>query len=456
MIHTQEESVKRLLFRGGFGIEKESLRITEEGRFALTPHPFLTDPALVRDFCENQLEINTGVSNSPQGALEELKKHHERAVKALKELNPPEYLWPFSNPPYIYEENEIPVAWFTGNQKEKTLYRNHLAEVYGRYRMTFCGIHVNYSPAEELLQADYALTEQERQGKQESQVKREEQTELTEQAKSDSYREYRDGIYLDLTKNLVYYSWIVTVLLAASPLLDSSFLRHGTVGETDFSGRASVRCSEMGYWNHFVPVLDYTDLDSYASSIRRYITEGRISGQSELYYPVRIKSKGVNNLEHLVQDGPSHVELRNIDLNPFVPWGLEEKDLKFIHLLAVFLLGIPAGELGERRQNAAVLNYKNAAHYDIDKTHLLYVDPFTKEEENISVREASLRLLTAMERFYEGLGLSKEESWISEILTFERRKLTAEGGRYAEQVRAHFSEGFVRYGLKYLVFGKSI
>lgn len=58
-------------FEGGFGLERETLRIDKNGRLAQTPHPF-DDPHLQRDFCENQLEIITVVNDSVKNAIEEL------------------------------------------------------------------------------------------------------------------------------------------------------------------------------------------------------------------------------------------------------------------------------------------------------------------------------------------------------------------------------------------------
>ena len=58
-LHLENDSVKQLLFQGNFGLEKEALRITEDGHMAHTPHPFPGDERITRDFCENQTEINT-------------------------------------------------------------------------------------------------------------------------------------------------------------------------------------------------------------------------------------------------------------------------------------------------------------------------------------------------------------------------------------------------------------
>ena len=57
---------------------------------------------------------------------------------------------------------------------------------------------------------------------------------------------------------------------------------------------ASVRCSELGYWNFFAPVFDYTNLTRYADSIQRYVDDGLIRYATELYYPIRLKPAGEN------------------------------------------------------------------------------------------------------------------------------------------------------------------
>ncbi len=57
-------ALRPLAFDGNFGLEREALRVTADGRMAHTPHPFPADhPRIVRDFCENQTEINTGASD---------------------------------------------------------------------------------------------------------------------------------------------------------------------------------------------------------------------------------------------------------------------------------------------------------------------------------------------------------------------------------------------------------
>ena len=416
MIHFKKRKIKSLLMKGGFGLEKEALRILEDGTFSHSPHPFPGHPKMVRDFCENQLEINTGVSDTPEEAVEELEAFERLAREKLLTLETAERLWPFSNPPYIRNEEDIPVARFEGAFCEKTRYRNYLARNYGRTKMTFCGIHVNFSLSEDLLREDFAFSGEK------------------------DYESYRNGIYLGMARNLMENGWIANVLLSASPLLDRSFLTKGLRGGADFLGMASIRCSELGYWNHFVPTFDFASLQGYAESIRSYIREGLLTSHTELYYPIRIKSRGENSLDELVRTGVDHLELRCVDLNPFAFGGLDIRDLKFLHLLFVYDACLEPVPASREWQIKTVMNFKNAARYDIDGTFLM-----RRDREVVSVREASLGLLRDMQIFFDGLGIDTEK-----IMDYQLSKLLVPGNRYAERVRAMFSDDFVEKGLKWM------
>ena len=250
MLHTNNDKVRSLLLKGNFGLEKESLRITRDGNFALSLHPFPDNPNIVYDFCENQTEINTDVAPSAEEAQKLLAFHTRQIHRKLVSLDEPEYMWPFSNPPFIPNERDIPIAHHNIKAEYSEGYREYLANRYGRYMMSLSGIHVNFSFADELLKADFGLSE------------------------SDNFEEYKNSVYLGLAAGLAAYGWIVTALTAASPLLDGSFLERGKRGITAFNGLASTRCSELGYWNHFVPVFDYSDIKAYAASIQQYVDAG--------------------------------------------------------------------------------------------------------------------------------------------------------------------------------------
>ena len=158
MLHIENNYIREHLLDGNFGLEKESLRITGDGHFAHTPHPFPDDPHIVRDFSENHIEINTGVHESAESAVKELTEHIRYVQQTLLAFPEKEYLWPFSNPPYIKSELDIPIAQFKGAEAEKTVYREHLSRQYGRYKMTFSGIHMNFSFTDDLLAANYEIS----------------------------------------------------------------------------------------------------------------------------------------------------------------------------------------------------------------------------------------------------------------------------------------------------------
>lgn len=413
MLHAEHPEVRALLLRGNFGLEKESLRITEEGFLAHTKHPFPYDDHIVRDFCENQTEINTPVTKSAGEAVRVLDHYYCQIQQTLKRLPEREYLWPFSNPPYIRNEDDIPVAQFEGGRASKTTYREYLSDRYGRYKMTFSGIHVNYSFDEELLRRDFAVSGEE------------------------NFHEYRDQLYVGLAERAAAYGWLLVAVTAASPLMDSSFVEKGRFDGDTFTGMASVRCSEMGYWNFFAPIFDYSNVRAYADSIQHYVDNGCIRFPTELYYPVRLKPRGKNNLNTLREQGVDHIELRMFDLNPLVPCGVEERDIAFAQLFLVWLASIPRQPFPVKAQIQAVQNFKNAAHHDLKTVKIVAPDGVV-----CSVAEAALRVLAQMRTFYSGF--SQE---VQDVLSFQEAKFIDGDNRYAWQVRKQFRDGFVKKGL---------
>lgn len=421
MLHVNHHDLKPFLFAGGFGLEKESLRIDENGFLSQTDHPFPGDPNIVRDFSENQTEINTSVCASAKEAIDELSCHYLRIQKKLHDLPQREYLWPFSNPPYIRSEKDIPVARFHGDQASKTIYRDYLANRYGKYIMTFSGIHVNFSFAEELLERDYALHEA---------------------GQFRDYIDYKNKFYLTLAERAASYGWLLTAATAASPVIDSSYVEKGILGEdTFFNGMASLRSSEFGYWNFFAPIFDYSDIDSYVSSIQRYVNEGFLASPSELYYPIRLKSKGAYDMERLRKDGVSHIELRMFDLNPLIPVGLDVRDVEFAHYFLLWLIGTPHRHLTPSAQVQATHNFKIAAHYDLKTVKILLQDG-DMYGDAYPVADAAIAVITNMKNFF-----ADADAHVHEILDFQADKFINPENRYAWKIRKCYKDSFVKKGL---------
>lgn len=414
MLHSKDQKIRSLLLNGNLGLEKESLRVDKDGFLSHSPHPFGESRHIVRDFCENQTEINTGIHSDAEGAWEELAHYTDVIQKTLRDLPEREYLWPFSNPPYIRSEDDIPIAQFNGVESNKTAYRNYLSDRYGRYIMTLSGIHFNYSFSDELLQEEFLLS-----GEQD-------------------FRNFKNHFYLELGEKAARYGWIVTAVTAASPIVDSSYLEKGKFGESCFLGKASLRCSESGYWNSFVPILNYTSIEDYTDSIQYYVDEHFLAAPSELYYPVRLKPAGLNNLGTLRENGISHIELRNIDLNPLVPAGLDIRDVKFIQYFLVFLASMSQKPFPASGQVMAVQNFKKAASYDLKTVKIVTASGRTE-----SVADAAVEMIRAMETFYQDFPQE-----VLDVLAFEKEKFIDPHKRYAWIVRKDYETDYVERGLK--------
>ncbi len=403
--------LREYLYSGGFGLERETLRVDAEGRLSQTPHPFGDDPHISRDFCENQVEIITPPTASAKQAVDSLYGLHRRVADRLLTLPfGREYLWPFSNPPRISGEEEIPVAQFDGSQSAKTNYRHYLARKYGKRKMLFCGIHCNFSFHSDLLKAGLA----------ESDAK--------------SLREYKDGVYLTLAERLVQYGWLIVWLTAASSVSDSSLFDQGV----ESSLYASPRCGDLGYWNDFVPVLQYGSIEDYTESIWRYIKDESIVSPSELYYPIRLKPRGENRLDHLRTNGINHIELRMLDVNPLTPVGIFEEDIAFIQLFVLFLMSREENEFNEAAQRIAVNNIKNAALYDSEKVFIRHLG------RSRPVRESAAEILNEMREFFRSVDAPEE---VFDLLDYQQKKIDDPQNRYAVKIREQFGDGFTAKGL---------
>ena len=108
------------------GIEKESLRVTPDGRLATTPHPAalgaaLTHPNITTDFSESQIELITGVHPDADACVQELMEIHQFVYRALGD----EMLWASSMPCRLPPDDRIPLGQYGRSNvgRLKTVYR---------------------------------------------------------------------------------------------------------------------------------------------------------------------------------------------------------------------------------------------------------------------------------------------------------------------------------------------
>lgn len=388
----------KYIFKGRFGLERETLRVDSRGRLSHTPHPFPDDAHLDRDFCENQLELITPVCESIDSLMLALHKLDAKAKESVRAID--EYLWMNSNPPHFETEKDIPIAKFKGDLSFKRDYRLNLERRYGKRIMLYSGIHFNFSFDERLIH------------------------ELYEESKQNDYKKFKTDLYFRLSKQVARYSWLLVLLTAASPVYDKS-LDGDSLSGTGFCGFSSLRSSERGYWNRFIPVLDYSSLENYIKSIYRYIEDGSLFSPGELYLPVRLKPPGSNSIDHLIENGVDHIELRMFDINPLTPLGIYRDDIEFAHYYLMYLLQLPDFDFTPELQAQAIRNHKAAAMYDLTDITI----------NDYPAIDAGLGLLDDMSEYF------RDCPDVIRSINIQKQKLH-DGNRYCEKVYALLADNY--------------
>src|SRR5579872_3978405 len=137
-----------ILQGGRKGVEKESLRVTPDGRLAPTPHPrslgsALTNEHITTDYSEALIELVTPAFTASWELLQYLLDLHQFVYRHLGD----ELLWATSMPGAIERDEDIPIAQYGCAHigRMKTIYRRGLGLRYGRMMQAISGVHFNYS-----------------------------------------------------------------------------------------------------------------------------------------------------------------------------------------------------------------------------------------------------------------------------------------------------------------------
>jgi glutamate--cysteine ligase len=360
------------------GLEKESLRVSPEGRLALTPHPralgsALTHPSITTDYSEALLEFITPVDSSIENSLQTLSDIHRYVYGQLDD----ELLWCASMPCVVAGDEAIPVARYGSANvaRMKTVYREGLGHRYGRAMQVIAGIHYNFS-----MPQDYWRQEWEAAGS------------------PGGLKDWITERYLALIRNFHRYSWLLIYLFGASPALCSSFLHgrddHGLEAfdpqrRTLYLPYATaLRMGDLGYSSAAQRDLKvcYNSLDNYVDTLRSAIMQPHpaysrySSGQDGNYQqlkdsllqienefystirPKRVTYSGETPLHALRRGGIEYIEVRCIDVSPFSPLGIDAGQIRFLDAFLLFcLLGEspPCDDDEQQRLNAnlaAVVN----------------------------------------------------------------------------------------------------
>jgi glutamate--cysteine ligase len=378
------------VFEGNFGLEKENVRVDEAGKLALTPHPKvfgdkLKNPYITTDFSESQVEMVTPACRSIPEVYNFLENLQNIVSLSLED----EYLWPQSNPPILPEDKEIPIANFENEGKDKTLYREKLGKKYGRKKQLLSGIHYNFSFKEELIKV------------------------LHEDFGPDkSYQDFKNDLYLKITKNFLRYRWLLIYLTGASPIIHYTYgnrfteLREKIDDESYYyQNLCSIRNSRCGYKNIEDFIIGYNSLDEYTGGIQSLISAGKIESPSEFYSPIRLKTGDKRGgLEQLKSEGIKYLELRFLDLNPFAKNGITIDDLYLVHLFMIYLLLKGDLEFTAKQQETANMNHDLATVAGMRKEAKIY----NEAGGLVDFRREALKVLSELGELVRKLGFDVE------------------------------------------------
>jgi glutamate--cysteine ligase len=317
------------------GIEKESLRVLAQGTLALTPHPeglgsALTHPLITTDFSESQVELITGVHDSVENCVAQIVEIHKSVYRNIDD----ELLWVSSMPCGLPTDETIPLARYGASNvgRAKSVYRMGLGLRYGRRMQTISGIHYNWSMPGLGTDDYFALI-----------------------------RNFRRQVFL------------LMVLFGASPAVCKTFVsgrQHGlqALGESGtlhLPYATSLRMGKLGYQSDAQGSIaaSFNSLESYGASLQEALTRPygpyeaigvRNPGgdynqlattllqiENEYYGTIRPKRtirRGERPLHALRERGVEYIEVRCLDLNPFLPVGINTETMRFIDMFLLHCL----------------------------------------------------------------------------------------------------------------------
>ena len=402
------------LLEGDVGIEREGLRVNAKGELALTKHPDIFEnklfhPYITTDFSESQLELITPSLSTSDKVYNYLNTLYDIASMDIGD----EYIWPYSMPCDIPADKDIPIAEYKDCEvcNEARLYREELFHKYGGKRQLISGLHYNFSFKEYFIERLY-----------EDYKNKHDNIAIDTKEINDgsilSYREFKDSVYLKISRNYLRYRWLPIYLLGATPIVHNTYSSEcemdlEAVDKESFTqtGVVSYRNSECGYKNEVALYPDYTSVEAYIDSINKFVESGAINSYKELYSQIRPKAKDSTNLlESLSKDGILYIEVRSIDNNPFEKAGISLSDLEFMHLFMLYLLIKDEDELNQTEwQKEADNNQNTIAMNGLEEIDL------SKGGEPISKTEWALEILNEIAGINNELNLNKQNI-VSEMI----------------------------------------
>lgn len=341
------------LVRGGQrGVERECLRVTPTGQLATTPHPLalgsaLTNAYVTTDYSEALLEFVTPPQLTNWETIQFLCDVHQFVVERIGD----ELIWPLSMPCAISKDADVPLAQYGSSNigRMKTIYRRGLGYRYGRIMQAISGIHYNYS----LPDAFWPLYQE------------------LEGQRGD-LQDYRSATYLGAVRNVRRLDWLLLYLFGASPALCKTFVRgRGPNGLDELDTgtlygpfATSLRMSDLGYRNSAQAslVVSANSLEEYVRDLSRathaprpefeqigvkvdgeyrQLNANQLQIENEFYStirPKRVVQPGERPTAALRRGGVQYVELRALDVSPWDPVGINQRQMRFLEVFLIYCL----------------------------------------------------------------------------------------------------------------------
>ena len=418
------------------GIEKEGLRVTKNSHLPQTCHPEhagapLTHPYITTDYSEALLEFITPACQDIGATFSFLEELHGFT---LKKMNPAENIWGSSMPPVLEGDERIPVAWYgTSNIGQmKHVYRQGLAHRYGKSMQTIAGIHYNFSLPGTFWSLMKTLANDSR--------------ELID---------YQSEGYLALIRNFRRYSWLLMYLFGASPAMNRCFLdQHpDTSLQLESAGDStrlmpwatSLRMSDLGYNNKAQSSLNicYNKLNNYVEGLWQAVhmpctayeriglrkngeylqlNTNLLQIENEYYSPIRPKRATLSGEKPVValrERGVEYIEVRCLDLNPFLPVGIDAIQAHFLDVFLVFCALRESPAIEETEGKAIARNFEKTVN-EGRRPGLMLKQP----EQGITLVEWGLELLDQLSPIATLMDGVHGTDDFSMSLHQQRRKLT--------------------------------
>ena len=416
------------------GLEKENLRVSAKGYLSEKKHPSqlgsaLTHPSITTDFSEALLEFITKPSKRIEEVLEELEEIQRYTYAILSD----ELLWVSSMPCIIHDDSKIPIAHFGKSNvgKMKHIYRVGLGNRYGRSMQVIAGIHYNFSLPDRfwrhLMRISHSSVE---------------------------INEFKTSNYLSLIRNFKRESWLLLYLFGASPAACQSFTKELTPKLSNLKSDketlhsqfgTSLRMGDLGYQSAAQAELSikYNNLDEYISDLRRgldqvyapYRAIGKkdpnsqylqlnthlLQIENEFYSVIRpkcVSRSGEPPLHALKDRGIEYVEIRCLDLNPFLPNGIDKQTIQFLDMFLLYCLlsDSPCSSIQEQKDIAS--NHNATVYHGRDCSLLL-----RKNNAPISLRDWAQQILEKMKPLANLMDRAHQEKEFSKALDVMEMRL---------------------------------